>query len=358
MELQTYIDETCEYMKQFKEHKLYVRSYSQLNLCIVKCYHNRIYDYDTYPWMKYCRGVVIDTKTNKIVCLPPQKGFQTNDIQKLIEGYDEEHVYEPLIDGTMVNMFYHKDEWMIATRSNIGAKNSWDGKQSFLTMFMEVNGTDWFNTLNKSYCYSFLLHHVKNRNVSPIEMNSLFLIENHERKEGKIVQKPLQEIENITTMFSLSKEMLMGYQSELVFSIKGFTVKTKEKRINWINPNFEYVKGLKMNHNDKYLNYISLRQKHLLTEYLQYFPEERFIFNEYRDEFNMIKFKLYERYVSKFIRKEIEMKDIEYPLKPLVYELHEHYKESGEKINIKVVSDYMHQLDGKKIMFIRNRLKG
>ena len=64
MELQTYIDETCDYIKQFKEHKLYVRSYSQLNLCIVKCYHNRTYDYDMYPWIKYCRGVVIDTKTN------------------------------------------------------------------------------------------------------------------------------------------------------------------------------------------------------------------------------------------------------------------------------------------------------
>jgi len=357
MELQTYIDETCEYMKQFKEHKLYVRSYFQLNLCIVKCYHNREYDYDTYPWMKYCRGVVIDTNTNKIVCLPPQKGFQKNDLQKWIEGYDEEHVYEPLIDGTMVNMFYHKDEWRIATRSNIGAKNSWDGKQSFLTMFLEVNGTDWFNSLNKNYCYSFLLHHVNNRNVTPIEMNSIFLIENHERKDGQIIQQPLQEIENISTMFQLSKEMLIGYQSDLIYSIKGFTVKTKEKRINWMNPNFEYVKELKMNHNDKYLNYISLRQKHLLTEYLQYFPEDRFIFNEYRDEFNMIKFKLYERYVSKFIRKEIEMKEIEYPLKPLVYELHKHYKESGEKINIKVVSDYMHQLDGKKIMFIRNHLK-
>jgi hypothetical protein len=189
-------------------------------------------------------------------------------------------------------------------------------------------------------------------------MNSIFLIENHERKEdGQIVQKPLQEIENITNIFPLSKEMMLGYQSELFFSIKGFTVKTTGKRINWINPTFEYAKSLKMNHNDKYLNYISLRQKHLLTEYLNYFPEDRFIFNEYRDEFNMIKFKLYERYVSKFIRKEIDMKDIEYPLKPLVYELHEHYKESGEKINIKVVSDYMHQLDGKKIMFIRNRLK-
>ena len=357
MELQTFIDETPEYTKELKKHKLYVRTYSQLNLCIVKSYHNNIYDYDTYPWIKYCRGVVIDTLTNQIVCIPPQKGFQKNTIQELIDEYDEDYEYSPLIDGTMVNMFYHNDEWMIATRSNIGAKNSWDGKQSFLTMFLDVNGDEWFSTLNKSYCYSFLLHHVKNRNVTPITENSLFLVENHERKDGFLVKHPVQEIENVYPVLPLSKEMLIAYQQDLFFSIKGFTLKTNGKRINWINPAFEYVKGLKMNHNDKYLNYISLRQKNLLIEYLKYFPEERFTFNEYRDEFNLIKFKLYERYVSKFIRKEIEMKDIEYPLKPLVYELHNHYKESGEKINTKVVSDYMHQLDGKKIMFIRNHLK-
>ena len=358
MELQTYIDETSDYINKFKEHKLYVRTYSQAGLCLVKCYYNNEYDYEMYPWMRYCRGVVIDTKINKIVCLPPKKGILHNNISELIDGYDEEYIYEPLIDGTMVNMFYHNDEWMMATRSNIGAKNSWDGKQSFLNMFLEVNGSDWFDTLNKTYCYSFVLHHVNNRNVTPIESNTLFLVENYERKDGIMIYQPLQEIENITNIFQITNKMLMSYNYELFFAIKGFTVKTSDKRINWINPNFEYVKTLKMNHNDKYMNYISLRQKNLLTEYLKYFPEDRFIFTKYREDFNMIKNKLYDRYVSKFIRKEIEMKDIEYPLKPLVYELHGHYKASGEKINIKVVSDYMHQLDGKKIMFILNHLNG
>ena len=35
----------------------------------------------------------------------------------------------------MINMFYHNDELMISTRSNIGAKNSWDGKESFKNVF-------------------------------------------------------------------------------------------------------------------------------------------------------------------------------------------------------------------------------
>ena len=357
MELQKYINENSEYLTQFKEHKLYVRKYSKHGLCIIKMHYDKEYDIEMNPWMKYCRGAVIDINKHKVVCIPPQKARQTNNLQKIMEEYNEEYIYEPLFDGTMVNMFHHNDQWMISTRSNIGAKNSWDGKQSFLNMFLEVNGDDWFNELNKNYCYSFVLHHLNNRNVSPIEQNALFLVENYEIKEDQINKVPLHEIEMVNHVFPITKDMINSYNEDLFFSIKGFTIKTNTERINWINPNFEYVKGLKMNHNDKYLNYILLKQKRLLSQYLIYFPEDRFLFDEYRGEFNTIKLKLYERYVSRFIRKEIETKDIEYPLKPLVYELHTHYKESGEKINIKIVSDYLHQLDGKKMMFIRKYFK-
>ena len=57
-----------------------------------------------------------------------------------------------------------------------------------------------------------------------------------------------------------------------------------------------------------------------------------------------------------FVRKEREMKDIEYTLRPLIFELHGYYKETGEIITIKVVSDYMHNLPGKKMLFIKNRI--
>ena len=356
MELQNFINSNSDYLSQFKEHKLYVRNYSKLGLSIVKGYRNNVYDYENHPWIRYCRGSIIDTKSNRLVCIPPQKAQVETDVVKLINNYSEEHLYQPLIDGTMINMFYYNDEWMIATRSNIGAKNSWDSKEPFNKMFLEVYGSDWFNELKKEYCYSFVLHHEKNRIVSPIEQNAIFLVENHSIKNGIIKREELQKITNITNVFNLTKTMIKDYQGDLFFPIKGFTIKTNTNRLNWINPNYKYVESLKMNFNNKYLNYISLRQQHLLKEYLVYFPEDSYDFEEYRNEFNRIKVILYGRYVSRFIRKEIETKDIEYSLKPLVYELHNHYKDTGQKINLKVVSDYLHSLDGKKMLFIKNKL--
>ncbi len=356
MELQKFIDENSDYLSQFKDYKLHVRKYSQLGLSIVKSYRNNNYNYEENPWLRYCRGVIINTNTNRVVCIPPMKADREDDINQIINNYNEEYVYEPLIEGTMINMFYHNDDWMIATRSNIGAKNSWDSKLPFNKMFLEVNGSDWFNELKKDHCYSFVLHHVKNRIISPIHENAIFLVENYQITDTAIEKKELQVIPTINNMFTLTKEMLNSYQGDLFYSIKGITIKMNQKRVNWINPNYKYVEALKMNYNNKFLNYIALRQHRLLNDYLTYFSEEVNLFNEYRNSFNRIKMRLYERYVSRFIKKEIKQQDIEYPLRPLVYELHNYYKESGEKINIKVVSDYMHDLDGKRVLFIKNQL--
>ena len=66
MDLQNFIDTTPEYIKEFKKNKLYIRNYSDLGLLIVKCYHNQKYNYNEKPWLRYCRGAIIDTKKNKL----------------------------------------------------------------------------------------------------------------------------------------------------------------------------------------------------------------------------------------------------------------------------------------------------
>ena len=176
MDLQNYISHTPEYVKEFKKHKLNVRTYSKMGLMIVKCYRNNNYDYENHPWIRYCRGAVIDTTNDKVVCVPPMKSYEEENVNKIIEDFNTENTYQPLIDGTMINMFHHNDKWMVATRSNIGAKNSWEKGDSFLDMFLDVYGDSWFNELKKNYCYSFVLQHPQNRIVVPFSKPQLVLI--------------------------------------------------------------------------------------------------------------------------------------------------------------------------------------
>ena len=355
MELQNFIQNN-DYINEFKNLKLNTRKYSKLGLLIVKIYHNQKYDYDTYPWIKYCRGAVININNNKLVCIPPIDSVKKENLSQIIEEYNPSYLYQPLVDGTMINMFYHNNEWFISTRSNIGAKNSWDGKISFNKMFEEIVGNDFSSMLDKCCCYSFVMQHTKNRIVTPIEKNKVYLVEKHKMGDNIETCVDFEDINNVENIFSFDSTYLSNYLNNLYYSIKGFTIKGKNERYKWINPNYMYVHDIKMNNNNKFLNYMDLRHQWLLNEYLLYFPEEREIFNKYRDKIKYVKDLLYSSYVRYKIKKEIDIKNIEYCLRPLVGELHDFYKKTNIKITQKYVSSYVNKLDGKRLIFIINNI--
>ena len=62
MELQNFIDENHDYITKFKENSLYIRKYSLLDLILVKAKKDINYDYEKIPWIRYCRGVIINIK--------------------------------------------------------------------------------------------------------------------------------------------------------------------------------------------------------------------------------------------------------------------------------------------------------
>ena len=105
-----------------------------------------------------------------------------------IDDYDENWSFEPLVDGVMINMFYHNEEWMVSTRSNIGGKNKWDGKIPFHELFKSVNGDEWFDSLNKDFCYSFTLQHKDNRIITPVFENLIFINEIYDLSKDTIVK--------------------------------------------------------------------------------------------------------------------------------------------------------------------------
>jgi len=347
MELQKYIDNTDNYLQEIRNHKVYVQK--NKGLALFKLYRNNDYDYENNPWLRYCRGAIVDLNTNRLICVPPMKSNKVEDSNEL---NDSENIsYENLLEGTMVNMFYHDDQWKISTRSNIGCKNSWDGKMSFSDMFREVSDVQHYKDLKQNHCYSFVLQHKRNRIISPVFENRIVLV--HQYNLETMEPSELDELYHIERSLKIN---LQDYKGVLKFSIKGLTFLKDGVRYKWINPEHEYVLSLKMNHNDKFLNYIDLRKQRLLKEYLKYFPEDSHQFEEYQRKFYLIKNHLYECYVNHFIKKELDLKEINYSLKPHLFKLHEFYKRDGEKINVKIVSDYLHSLDGKQIMFICNYL--
>jgi hypothetical protein len=356
MELQTFITNTEHYIQELKKLNLYVKTHSKKKLALVKYHYDKKYDTDTYPWIKYCRGVIIDTETNKIVCVPPVKAVQETNIDSIDTTF-EDNEYQLLVDGTMINVFNHKNEWIFSTRSSIGATNSWDGKQSFYDMFQEsVETNEWMDDLNKDHCYSFVLVHKNNRIVSPVMKNQVYLVEQYHVDELKRV--PLDSIQGIENVYTFDKGSIPYYKDpNLPYSVKGFNVKCGSHRIKWINPHYEHVNNLKINYNDKLLHYIQLRQNGTLREYLNYFPEESYIFSQHRDTFNEIKLSLLKTYCDHFIHKTLEKQDIPYEFKPLIYAIHGEYLNTGVNRNEKNINIFLHNLPAKRYAFVYNYFK-
>jgi len=353
MELHDFINDNKDnYLNKIKEKNLICHKYSNLGLLLIKTKKKFKYDYENNPWIQYCRGVIIDIHKNRIVNLPPSNSIKI-ELNEL-ENY-QNLKYENLIEGTMINMFYHNNKWLISTRSNIGCNNKWDNKK-FNDMFYELikNKLD-YNELNKDHCYTFVLQHDKNKIVSPIYENRIVLVNeiNLKTYENQI----LTNLTNIENTNELSFDFLNKYNDDnLYYTIKGFTIKNGNKRYKWINPNYSYVLKLKPNNNKKLLNYIELRKNGNLKEYLKYYPEDRYEFNNYSQLFYELCNLIYKQYISFFVKKEIEKKDLKYSLKPVLYEIHSYYTKTGQNITMKIIKEYLHHMDGKRILFIVKNL--
>ena len=137
-----------------------------------------------------------------------------------------------------------------------------------------------YDKLDKDCCYSFVMRHKDNRNVSPIKENKLFLVEayNLNKNERLNLTKVNLDVEKIN---NISFNDLIDFNS---YEIKGYTIKDGNKRYKKINPFFEKVKDLKPNMNNDFLNYIELRRNGNLKKYLRYFPEHSHLFNNYKEK--------------------------------------------------------------------------
>ena len=345
MEIQAFINQNEDYLPLLKKMGVKVRSFKDL-LILSLPYHKQ----PDQNLLIQMRGIVVDKKNHKIVCVPPKKSILVN-VEDLEIGDMEDIEYEELIDGTMINLFYH-NEWLISTRTEIGGYNKWSDKKSFKQMFDETCDFD-LDDLSKEYSYSFVLRHRDNRNVSPIIKDELYLVEMYHISEEikRVERKDFPDTCAKINYLTDPKEMLR--LNETSKYIKGYTMKRSdpEKRYKIQNNNYEKINNIKTEMNNDLLIYLELRTKGDLTEYLKYYPEKTSLFKGYRNNVHLLSNELYTSYKNVFIYKKHEKKDIPYHIKPLMYDIHKKYLENKIPIKWVDIKDYIYNLDSKKLYF-------
>jgi hypothetical protein len=74
------------------------------------------------------------------------------------------------VEGALMRLFNYNNEWIVSTKKCINSSNSkWISPKSFFQLFLEAFPSftnEKLETLNKNYCYSFILSHPENNIIS------------------------------------------------------------------------------------------------------------------------------------------------------------------------------------------------
>lgn len=375
-----------ESFKTFEEVKDHLSSFNIV--CKVDPKNENLYliTYDreksdfTLPFMKQCRGTILEKGTNKIVCYTFDKGldFEFSDYDlndKDLQLKSNETVLnwnncqvEESIDGTQIRLFYYDGEWRKATtRCSDAYRAYWYSDKSFGELFDEAaeSGGFDYDSLDKSCCYSFVLCHPENRIVVKYEKPYLVHVVTRnldtfeEVTDKSVVAGALRP--KVYTKFTTPWELvnyayiqtdcnLEGYMVHNVFEVDGVV---KHQRMKIISSAYLVVKELRGNGNNLFFRYLELRQAGLLTSFNQYFPEFADKFKAYETNILNIAREIKSQYINKFVYRSIKAADWHY--RPLVYKLHGDYLKNHEKTTMDKVLKYVGELHPKQLCFMYNR---
>lgn len=352
------------------EYKLYTRTEQGSNLTLVK--YNRDNTDMSVDFVRQFRGLVFRNSDLKILCFPPEKSFISDEFLRVV-GDDWVNVRcEEYEDGTMINVYYddNSSQWIISTRSRIGAKCSWLCDETFDTLFRDASQDMDLNMLDKTVCYTFVLGHPKTRIVVKHKRPFVCLVSARRVGDSNYEDVPLEEIrdnlleKNINVKLPkiynfASFEEVKDYVSKQSAMSQGIMLKYKNIRTKLRNKEYNYIKSLKGNTPYLINLYLELRKARNVSNYLKYFPEHKALFNNFREDIHQITYRIYNWYVNVHIKKYFDKEAIPYQYKPHCQKLHNNFKDSvrrnqKKRVSLNTVISYVNQLPIYSLIFIRN----
>ena len=355
-----------ETKKILEDKKLIVKEYDDYNLFLVK-YNKSTCDMND-PDVQKCRGLIMEKNTNKLICVPPIKSEKIDNFLKEIELNNI--TIEEFPDGTMINVFKYNDAIFISTRSSIGANCKWYSDKTFNILFKESINLDKFGFLEENMCLSFVLQHPENIIVTKYSKPSVTLVKivkiidsynvnelNNTDIEDFIITNNLNlktpktyNIENKEEINNILNNMTNNQQGLI---LKSFNNTYRRSKIR--NSNYDNLKKLKGNTNNKKYLYLELRNNNTLDTYLKYFEEDYELFNIYKIELYSVTTTLFNFYQNYYVRKNIKkFLDIDYEYRPLCNELHSNYINDKTIITKPFVIKYINNLPIAKLLFVIN----
>ena len=324
---------------------------------------------------------VIYDETGKLLCVAPPKSIGYN---QFISSYECDSNIEisEIIEGTMINLFYHNDKWVISTRGAIGGSYFYFRNQyfvdihssarqiSFYDMFMEalqghdnqvLNDNILINNMDKTYCYSFVMQHPDNHIVIPVSWPQLYLVgvykgDNINNNKFTSINRECYEcfdcFKNSVIRFPKLFKTNDSFQSNLdsysglqePYTNVGIMMYNKQSGVRCAVKTHSYLKlkELRGNNPNLQFQYLSLRRMDKVTEFLSYFPRYKKLFYKFYVQYKDFMFNVHRSYIARYITK--KEKFISNKYMPHIFRIHQEmfvpHMLKGEKTTIKLDDIY------------------
>jgi hypothetical protein len=352
------------------------------------------------------RSVVLDSDGKIMAYSPPKCVVPAAD--ELNSRFSDENILvEEFVEGTMINVFYHRPNgqedgagWDLATKSCVGGNIVFhsvqpklvqapatgptepsepsepteptepipEQKKTFRRMFLECMnavGLD-FDALCKDCSYSFVMQHPNNHIVRRITKPALYLIAVYKVDNESLTVTEQCRDEHLARInafngvcsvqlpqrFTDSLGLLNVKHASLnaPYDFPGLVCRERSTgaRFKFRNPNYERIKNLHGSEPKLQFQYLSLRQQGKVKEYLNLYPEHRAAFQQFRDQMHAYTNQLFANYIGCYVKKERPFAEYPAEFKTHMFKLHERYlkelREKKEHITLGQTIDYMNGL--------------
>lgn len=269
------------------------------------------------------------------------------------------------VEGTLIRLFYHNDEWHMATSSRLDAYTSfWSNRKSFGKQFEEyihtISGTPlevFLCSLDPKISYFFLLPTTGVNRIGKVEDEShlnIYLVGVQIDKEIRLVDSDSEVGKNVWSY--LEHTLVENYQelSELVEKNPMIRYSEKLDKIQkFMSKAYAERCKLRNNSQDVVSRYFELlRQDHeQALKFRSMYPEANLEF--YSRQLNTIVGYIHKNYYNRYVKKE-------YTIVPKIYfgimkKCHEKYLQNREKTTPEQVYNLILEQDTKTILsLIRN----
>jgi hypothetical protein len=310
-------------------------------------YDKDILSKELIPIIGRYRSVIVNDD-EKVISFSPPKSLDASTFMKMYPCDEESShniVAQEFIEGTMINVFYNDGVWEIATKGTIGGnvrffKNSKDTFRSMFNETLDYIGLT-YDMLDKSYSYSFVLQHPKNRIVIPFENPKLYLIaiynitssSNETTITMMDIPQNLLDYVNVPTCYNMNMgydELINTYASmNTCYNIVGIMFFNKQTgdRCKIRNPVYEEVRRLRGNQPKLNYHYLSLRKEGKVSDFLKYYPEYKKDFTTYRDQMHLFTQTIFQNYITCYMKKQKPLLEFDTRYRPHMFNLHKLYLE-------------------------------